>query len=57
MLNVVAWHEGGLICAGIEESYQPGWYLFTGSEVIPVDVRSPCRDESLTPDMVSTLND
>lgn len=38
---VVAYHEGGLMFAGDETDYAPGWYLYTGEDAVPVEVLEP----------------
>jgi hypothetical protein len=48
---LVAYHDGGLLFAGIDKDYQAGWYLFNrdGTEPVPVIVLAPFSNDRLEP--------
>ena len=37
---IVAWHDGGLLFAGDETNYPPGWYMMDGESWFEVDGKS-----------------
>ena len=38
---IVAYHDGGLMFAGDDRDFPPGWYLYDGHDATPVTVFAP----------------